>query len=262
MGGKLKSATLVAIALLAVGLCLTACGGGGSGGETATTTTNESAPRSGASGSPANAGSEKGRGGERFSAGKGARAGLSGGGENSAAETHVQERRREARERAAYERKRYGSPSPQSAPFAKYSGSSSQGKLHLAEFGSEAEEAARREVQGAIGEYLQATRAGGWALACGYLAAEARAQVNELAKSEGCGTGLTAVIRMLGKNDTLSVEPSDGIASLRIQEGGRSGEGVGFALFHGSDGGDYWMAVKRQGGEWKVLSVVPQPFVG
>jgi hypothetical protein len=34
------------------------------------------------------------------------------------------------------------------------------------------------------------------------------------------------------------------------------------AFFHGDDGDDYWSMVRREGGTWKVTSIVPQPFYG
>jgi len=55
---------------------------------------------------------------------------LRGGGsaEGEAEASPVRERRRETREREAYERGRYGFPSHQSAPFSRYSGKGDTGK--------------------------------------------------------------------------------------------------------------------------------------
>jgi hypothetical protein len=44
-----------------------------------------------------------------------------------------------------------------------------------------------------------------------------------------------------------------GVSSLRV----KAGAGAGFALFHGSDGADYWMPMKVEAGKWKVLSPAP-----
>jgi hypothetical protein len=173
--------------------------------------------------------------------------------------------KREARKRNAYERRRYGGPSAQSAPFAKYSGPSSEGQLHLAEFGSEAEAAQRAEAAAAVTVYLAAAGAERWGEACGYLSAEARAQLQAMpgGDDESCAEQLPAVIDFLRQpGQAEAVMAPQGIASLRIETGGRFGEGVGFVLFHGNDGGDYWLAMRREGGQWRLLSVIPQPFTG
>lgn len=166
-----------------------------------------------------------------------------------------EESRRDARRREAYERKRYGAPSPQSAPFAKYSGPASEGKLHLAEFGEEADGGERAAVGAAIAAYLAAAKAGEWASACRYLAAASQAQ------GASCPKQLATAFSPSGglDRDELPSAP-EGVASLRIETGGRAGEGAGFALFHGGDGSDYWVAVKREDGDWRLLSVTPQPF--
>ena len=184
-------------------------------------------------------------------------------------ETPAQKRKAEARERAAYEKARFGSPSSQSAPFAKYSGKSA-GKdpstLHLAEFREEASGGEREEAGAVLEEYLQASGRGEWEKACADLTAELRAQIQQLAKDPGggCGEALEAAIAALAAADPQGAGPAvlapEGVASMRVQRGGRAGEGTGFALFRGSDGEDHWIAVKRQGGEWRVLSVTPQPF--
>lgn len=174
--------------------------------------------------------------------------------------------KREAAARTAYEKRRYGSPSPQSAPFSKYSGQSSgqgQPALHLAEFGKEAAQGRRMEVQGVIEEYLEASGAGEWEKACAHLAADVKAQAEGLARQQGkeggCAPALAMIVKTFGEVSGAGLpQVSQGIASLRIDEGGRAGEGAGFALFHGSDGADHWMAVKREGGAWRVLSVAPQ----
>jgi len=154
-----------------------------------------------------------------------------------------------------------GKVSSNSAPFQKYS---AEGKLHLAEFGEEASSGDASEAQTAVTAYLQAYAAEEWDKACEYLLTEIKAQLQQLTKtSSGCGETLAAFAKSPLSSAGGSGSPisaPEGIASLRTQEGGRSGEGVGFALFHGSDGADHWLAMKVQDGKWLILSATPQPF--
>jgi hypothetical protein len=253
MGRTSKAAALL-LSALALSGALAACGGGGDSASSSTTasTPSASSPSSGEGVTPGAAASPA--------------AATAGGGASAKApkpeETPAQKHQAEARERKAYERKRYGSPSPQSAPFAKHSSESSgksQPKLHLAEFGEEASGEERGEAQEVLAAYLQAAAAGEWERACEYLLGEARAQLEDLAKEGGgCGEALRGAVEGAG-GGAPALAP-EGIASLRVQKGGLAGEGAGFALFRGSDGEDRWVAMKRQDGEWKVLSIAPLPF--
>ncbi|HEX3733557.1 MAG TPA: hypothetical protein VHU86_00235 [Solirubrobacterales bacterium] len=159
--------------------------------------------------------------------------------------------------RAEYEKARYGSPSSRSAPFARYSGKG-QVHLHLAEFGAEADAGARSEAQTTITAYLANAQAGEWEAACAYLTKEVKAQLRATAGPDGpqgCPAQLRATVAGAEKTNQGSlVSTKGGIASLRVQQE------AGFALFHGADGADYWMAMKVEDGAWKVLSAVPQSF--
>jgi hypothetical protein len=150
--------------------------------------------------------------------------------------------------------------SKRSAPFAKYSGRG-PAKLRLAEFGIEASKDDRLEAQATINAFLVASRKGQWERACGYTSEVLRAQIAELIRrykgspKPSCGEVLKALASRPGEK-TAPLSAPDGVSSFRIKES----PGGGFALFHGSDGKDHWMAVRRDGGRWKVLSVAPQLF--
>jgi hypothetical protein len=159
-----------------------------------------------------------------------------------------------------------GKVSAQSAEFQQYS---RKGKLHLAEFGDEASSNDFGEAQEVVVNYLQAARAEEWDKACTYLSPAVVAQVEEIAAAakEPTGKGCGAALGQFAKsplwkeaNGESPIYAPEGISSLRMQQGGRAGEGAGFALFHGSDGEDHWLAMKNEGG-WKVLSTSPQPFL-
>jgi hypothetical protein len=158
-----------------------------------------------------------------------------------------------------------GPVSPQSSTFQKYSGKG-RVKLHLAEFGDEASGGNRSDASEVVIAYLKAAGAKEWVKACGYLAAEAKAQAAELAKQSApdersCGENLSRLVKAFEQGAESPLYAPSGILSLRIEEGGLNGEGTGFALFHASDGKDWWLAMRREGGKWKTLSTTPQPFV-
>lgn len=150
---------------------------------------------------------------------------------------------------------RTGTVSPRSAPFRQYS---ARGKLHLAEFGTEASGGEREAAQTVLEAYRRQVQARKWAGACVYVSASTKAQAREFAahvdpaKAQGCGGALKLVFD--AQSADANIHSLVRIASLRAKDG------AGFALLHGAGGADYWMAIKIEGGEWKVLSAVPQAF--
>jgi hypothetical protein len=178
--------------------------------------------------------------------------------------TPQQEKKKAQKEKEAYELKRYGTPSEQSAPFAQYSDKGPV-KLHLAEFGDEASAMSRSEVGPVLDAYLHATAAEEWDKACAYLDSITKAQFEEIAKQQKDKPGCGEILRlMINQPNPQAVPqgtfPAGGVASLRIEEGGPAGEGAGFALLHGDDGADYWITVRREGGAWKVGAIALQSF--
>lgn len=138
--------------------------------------------------------------------------------------------------------------------------------MHLAEFGDEADGDSHQEVSSLVSSYLAAIKAKEWRHACESLAAGLVSQIFPANAAKGaspsCGESLQSAISAFGGDaGRRDISASEGVSSLRIETGGRAGEGAGFALFHGSDGKDYWLAVRREGGEWKLISIAPQPFV-
>lgn len=260
MGGPWKFITAAA-AVLACATCLAACGGSGddstqsaSAGSEGTSATSTSAT-AGSTDTGSTGSSQDSSDGESTgdgSSGTGTGSG-SGSGEQS---SNGASRNGPVR----------GKVSAQSAEFQQYS---RKGKLHLAEFGDEASSNDFGEAQEVVVNYLQAARAEEWDKACTYLSPAVVAQVEEIAAAakEPTGKGCGAALGQFAKsplwkeaNGESPIYAPEGISSLRMQQGGRAGEGAGFALFHGSDGEDHWLAMKNEGG-WKVLSTSPQPFL-
>lgn len=110
-------------------------------------------------------------------------------------------------------------------------------------------------------DYLRAQREDRWQKACTYLSAGAKAPLNQIisqfSQIESCGQALRISIANLSERGDPYVGTAN-VASMRIKRGGLAGEGSGFALFHGEDGFDYWVTMRREGGQWKVGSITPQ----
>ncbi len=252
----LKSVAVLAAFLIVV-FSLAACGGGDDSTTTSTSEatvgesgTTPSTPEDQGESQSADGGAEGSEGqGDGTSDGQSAEAGTGGG-------PAEEQGSRESRDLPTR-----GKVSTNSAPFQKYS---AKGKLHLAEFGDEASSGDTGEAQAAITSYLQTYGGEEWDKACEYLLTEIKAQLQQLTNTSG---GCAETLAAFAKSPLASADGSEspiyapeGIASLRIQEGGRAGEGAGFALFHGSDGEDHWLAMKVQDGRWLILSATPQPF--
>jgi len=131
------------------------------------------------------------------------------------------------------------------------------GKLDIPAFGVEASDGELAAAEVALEGYLQAREAGEWAKACGFLLAPTRGQIQAFArrldpaKGRTCAGAFQLTTTKFAKGtENLATA---GVSSLRV----KPGAGAGFALFHGSDGADYWMAMKVEGGSWKVLSTGP-----
>lgn len=137
-----------------------------------------------------------------------------------------------------------------------------EGELHLDEFGVEASDDDFGNVAAIVVPYLEAVGNEEWAKACTFVLEEVKAQLGaQMSKSGDCGTALPAIIEASAQQGNEEpVYASEGIASLRIKKGGPAGEGVGFALFRASNGEDHWILVKKQDGEWGVLSTIAQPL--
>lgn len=133
------------------------------------------------------------------------------------------------------------------------------GDNSIQEFGKEADTAEVESATAAIDGFLEARANGEWEQQCSFLAAAAVRPLEQLAarspqlKGKGCG----AILAALGSQAPASSRANvltDGVASLRI-EGDQ-----GFALFHGPNGTDYFMTVRKEDGEWKVGALAPNEF--
>ena len=249
------SIACLAVTLVAAALLLSACGGGGddaSGTDASPTVTAPTAAGSEHSPSPAASAAA----GEERAAEK-------------AAEAPAQRKKRVARERYAYERKRYGRPSKQSAGFRHIA---RQGVLkHLPEFGSEAKSSEREQAQDVLAVYLGAADAGEWSTACKYLLPYYVTQLEASARAatgapRDCAEALQPAYEQAGKPGPRFPDPQmPRVTSFRVEPypADRAAEleldleAAGIALMHASNGVDYYASMTREGGVWKLT--VPMP---
>lgn len=120
-------------------------------------------------------------------------------------------------------------------------------------FGEEAGPAERRRASAVVDGYMDAITANDFAAQCRLLT---RASVEPLERATGSESGASGCAKALsqlraGTQGVVFGAMAGPVGSLRV-------EGTqGFALYHGEDGIDYVLPLKREGGEWKVTSLVP-----
>jgi hypothetical protein len=223
---------VIALVLVALALCITACGSGSEGPSDSTASgSSDNGPTSTNASTAAN---------ESPSDGTTAGEAEDDGGEGEPAPNDP-----------------YGEVSSRSATFDE----KGQTLKHLPEFGDEASSSERGEAQETLQAYLRASGAGDWAKGCDYIAQSIELQVEQIAKQiedQSCGGALQKLATISKSNFPDDTDVA--VTSMRIKKGDAAGAGAGFALIHGSNGKDYWVAMKVEGAEWKLLTVVPQPF--
>lgn len=137
-------------------------------------------------------------------------------------------------------------------PSAEFVGKGPNGKL--AKSGEEAEAADREAASRVVEESLEARASRDWASQCSTLVAALIKQIeesNSLSAATGCAKALAAVAAPATPS-ALANTMTGPIDALRV-----SGT-QGFAFWHGTGGKDYVIPLFKEGGEWKVGSLVAQ----
>jgi hypothetical protein len=125
----------------------------------------------------------------------------------------------------------------------------------IPKFGEEADEEEREAASAVLSENLTARASGDWAKQCATLAKGAVEEVEEGAaaqglKGGGCAKELESRAQPLSQTKSIRANPMTGpIDALRVK-GDR-----GYALFHGTEGNDYFVPMENVDGEWKVDSI-------
>jgi hypothetical protein len=152
------------------------------------------------------------------------------------------------------------SSSSSSAEGSSHKGASSEfispgGENKFAKFGEEASEEEREAASAVLEENLTARQVGDWETQCASLT---ESQMKELSPESGaevlvkaCAKGLGELAQPLSATAETRKDRLPGeIDVLRVK--GK----IGYALFHGSEGTNYAMAMEKEGTEWKVASLV------
>jgi len=135
------------------------------------------------------------------------------------------------------------------------------GDNSIQDFGEEADEAEREAASAVVLGFMQARAAGDWDAVCLQLSSAALAQIDQLSERSPQlrGKGCAELLEALVGNAPAAARANtvrDGIDSLR-SDGGR-----GFALYHGSDGRDYYLPLVKEGDSWRVGALGPSEFLG
>jgi hypothetical protein len=133
------------------------------------------------------------------------------------------------------------------------------GDNSIQDYGEEADSSEVAAASAALSSYLKARAAGNWATQCAELAKSAVAPLEQLGANSPQlkGKGCAAILKLLMGRAPASTRAnplSGDVASLRF-EGDR-----GFALFHGAGGTDYFVAMVKEDGKWKVGAIAPSEF--
>jgi hypothetical protein len=136
---------------------------------------------------------------------------------------------------------------------AEFTGAGPNGKI--VKFGQEADTAEREAASSVLEENLKAREAGDWAKQCTSLSAGAIKKLEQeavrLKAGEKCAESLEYGAEPQSATKAIRANTMTGpIAVLRV-EGNKA-----FALYHGTKGKDYAMQMEKEGGEWKVASLI------
>lgn len=124
------------------------------------------------------------------------------------------------------------------------------------EFGREATPAERSQVSGMVEAWLRDRAQGKWGKACRYMHEKTIAYALRVGTEidqkpvTSCAKALAAIAPGDAARDPGD-NIKDGVASLRI------GRGHGYAQYHGREGRDWIVSVRKESGGWKISTLIP-----
>lgn len=133
------------------------------------------------------------------------------------------------------------------------------GDNSIQDFGEEADAEERAAASAVVVGFMRARANRDWAAVCGYIASATLKPVEQVAsrspqfKGKDC-VGILEILTGATPDSTRANTLGGSIDSLRVK-GDR-----GFALYHGTDGKDYFIPLVKEDGEWKVGALAPSPF--
>lgn len=123
----------------------------------------------------------------------------------------------------------------------------------LATFGHEASSAEREAASETLDENLRARAVGDYARQCASLTRKEKEGIRErapgLVKGSGCGKELAAEAAKAPKSVRTNTFPGQ-IDALRVKGN------EAYALYHGTDGNDYSIELRKDGTAWLVASLL------
>lgn len=126
-----------------------------------------------------------------------------------------------------------------------------KGKNTIPKFGEESSTQEREAANAVVVESLEAREAADFKTQCETLNMAAIKEVPGAKTRAGCSAALKKLAEPLAKTKEIRKDTLSGsIAALRVK-----GE-KGYALYHGNDGKNYAVPLEKEGGAWKVGSLV------
>jgi hypothetical protein len=135
------------------------------------------------------------------------------------------------------------------------------GDNSIQNYGEEADEEERKAASATVLGLMQARAVGDWEIVCGYLAEAALRPLEQLGERtpQFKGKSCAELLGALTASAPASLRASNlegNIDSLRVK-GDRA-----FALYHGTDGKDYFFPLVKEDDEWKAGTLTPSEFPG
>ncbi|HTR75446.1 MAG TPA: hypothetical protein VMH33_09360 [Solirubrobacterales bacterium] len=121
----------------------------------------------------------------------------------------------------------------------------------LPRFGEEAPAEEREEVNAIVVATLRARASADFTAQCETLSAKGISGISGVKKPQECAKALEELAEPLSGTKTIRRDTLKGsIGALRV-EGDKA-----WALYHGTDGKDYAIPLEKEGGSWKIGSIV------
>jgi hypothetical protein len=125
------------------------------------------------------------------------------------------------------------------------------GNNKLVKFGEEASEDEREAANAVVVESLKARQAADFSTQCDTLSMDAIKGIPNAKNHGDCPAALKRLAEPLSGSKEIRKDTLSGsIAALRVK-----GD-QGYALYHGNDGKDYALPLKKEHGEWRVSALV------
>lgn len=130
------------------------------------------------------------------------------------------------------------------------------GDNSIQQYGAEADDEEREAASAAVLAYMEARADSDWEAVCEHMADATLEPFEEFTDKTGQlkGKKCPEILETLTGSAPASSRTNmaaDGVASFRFEDD------QGFALYHGTDGTDYFLPLVKENGQWKVGALAP-----